>query len=489
MQNPPSSAPLVTVIIASYNASKYIVEAVDSILQQSYPNIEIVLINDGSTDDTEEVLAPYMSRIRYTYQENQGIPQTFNRGLEMAQGKYICILGADDYWITADKVEKQVAILEANPSLDYVHSGYYRVNPVGKVLNSVEMWTLIPNLTMLDWFVWKPILLQPLMLTQKCIQAVGGFKTNYPVGEDAELLFHIIARGYKGAWLKEITTAYRIHPTSISHRKQIEQLDLNLQALHYYLNFESVPQHIKNQSLFILFFAYIHIINNLMEKEDLTVAIRYSKIAPTYFWHTRSFGSYDLATYLMDHINYIEEHVQKYDDFIALMKQSFEIPDTLQLSSRLSIDTDELLHWWLCIWWRYYHAMTPENKETDLYRHPSIFKSYAITFYQNKAVDEIIHLARISIFVSSLPLNEQTLPIIELFCREMIEFRVISSPDSHHLIDLYFAVATRALYYNQWRYTLLAMRLALDHTEIKNLLRWGRFSLSWVGYIVRKLVN
>jgi glycosyltransferase involved in cell wall biosynthesis len=222
--------PLVTVIIPTYNSARYIVETVESVLMQTYANMEIVIIDDGSQDHTDKALAPLMPQITYVYQENQGSPSARNHGIQIAKGEYICFLDADDYWITADKVEKQVAILQADPSLDYVHSGWYDVNVAGEILNTTAIWAKAPNLTLYDWLHYSPIRLQSFMVKRQCLQDIGGFNTNYPVAQDAELFFNIASKGYKGTWLQEITTAYRIHPDSISHRKRIEQTTKVIEA-------------------------------------------------------------------------------------------------------------------------------------------------------------------------------------------------------------------------------------------------------------------
>jgi glycosyltransferase involved in cell wall biosynthesis len=249
--------PLVTVIIPTYNLAHYIVETLDSILMQTYTNMEIIIIDDGSQDHTDEVLAPYMTKITYAYQENLGISRTYNRAIEMAQGEYICFLEADDYWITKDKVEKQVALFQDNPSIDYILTGWEEVTPTGdQILNTVKIWEKAPELTTHDWFLWMPIRLQCLMIKKNCLLSIGGFDAKYKYAMDVDLFLKIVINGFQSEWLREVTTAYRIHPVSASHRKRIEQADEAIAISEHYINLESHPPEIRNARKLYLFFQY-----------------------------------------------------------------------------------------------------------------------------------------------------------------------------------------------------------------------------------------
>lgn len=114
-------APLVSVIIPSYNAARYAAEAVASVLAQTYPRREIIFINDGSTDDTEEMLAPYLGKIRYVRQSNQGLSATRNRAIALARGELLAFLDADDVW-RPEKLARQVYCLTENPRIGLVHT-------------------------------------------------------------------------------------------------------------------------------------------------------------------------------------------------------------------------------------------------------------------------------------------------------------------------------------------------------------------------------
>ena len=110
--------PIISVLMPAYNAAEYIHEAIDSILTQTFIDFEFVIINDGSTDTTEEIILSYSDeRIKYYANEsNMGIVKTLNRGIDLCQGKYIARMDADDVSLP-DRLEKQVHRLEANPQI------------------------------------------------------------------------------------------------------------------------------------------------------------------------------------------------------------------------------------------------------------------------------------------------------------------------------------------------------------------------------------
>ncbi len=120
-------APLVSIVIPCYNYGEYVGEAIESILRQTYQNWELVVVNDGSTDNTEASVLLYTqhdSRVKYHYHANKGLSASRNVGIGMTTGKYIQLLDADDI-IADDKLRLQVETLQNNPKVDLVYSDSY----------------------------------------------------------------------------------------------------------------------------------------------------------------------------------------------------------------------------------------------------------------------------------------------------------------------------------------------------------------------------
>jgi len=112
--------PLVSIIMPVYNGEKYIKEAIDSVINQTYKNWELIIVNDGSKDNTEEIIKSYNDkRIKYFYQENKGVSAARNKALEVAKGKYITFLDSDDY-LPPNSIKARVEYLEKNPDIDIV---------------------------------------------------------------------------------------------------------------------------------------------------------------------------------------------------------------------------------------------------------------------------------------------------------------------------------------------------------------------------------
>lgn len=131
--------PLVSVIIPTYNRGKYIKRALDSVLSQSYQNFEIIIVDDGSTDDTKNVVMPYLTdrRVSYTYQENQRVSKARNNGIKKSKGGHIALLDSDDYWLDNKKLEKQVDFFEKNKNCVLVSGGIIRITELGKEISRV----------------------------------------------------------------------------------------------------------------------------------------------------------------------------------------------------------------------------------------------------------------------------------------------------------------------------------------------------------------
>ena len=124
------SRPLVSVIIPAYNSGQYVSEAIESVFSQTYKGYEILVVDDGSTDDTRVRIEPYLERIRFFSQQNAGPSVARNCGILNARGLYIAFLDADDLWLPT-KLAKQVAYLEENSNSILVYTDYNRTTNPG----------------------------------------------------------------------------------------------------------------------------------------------------------------------------------------------------------------------------------------------------------------------------------------------------------------------------------------------------------------------
>src|SRR3989338_243061 len=124
---------LVSIIIAAYNKAEFTCRAIDSVLNQTYPHIEIIVVDDGSTDDTRQRVSAYGDKVRYFYKENGGACSARNYGIRLAQGEYIALMDCDDMY-EASKIELSVDYLRTHPEVGFVHTAAYFVDEEGWVV-------------------------------------------------------------------------------------------------------------------------------------------------------------------------------------------------------------------------------------------------------------------------------------------------------------------------------------------------------------------
>ena len=127
--------PLISVLISSYNCDRYITSAIDSAINQTYSNIEIIMVDDGSTDNSRQIIESYRDRLTAIFKENGGQASAINAGFATSRGEIICLLDADDLWLPS-KVEQVVAAFNNYPSAAVVYHKVQNINstdtPVGK---------------------------------------------------------------------------------------------------------------------------------------------------------------------------------------------------------------------------------------------------------------------------------------------------------------------------------------------------------------------
>ncbi|AFZ07274.1 glycosyl transferase family 2 [Oscillatoria nigro-viridis PCC 7112] len=206
--------PKVSVIIPVYNGDRYIVQAVESALSQTFTNLEIIVVDDGSTDRTQQVLQPYFDRIRYIYQENQGVGVARNSACQLAQGEFLAFLDADDYFLPS-KLEKQVACFDADPTLDMVQTGWVIVDETGREISAVKPWQQASQLDLESFILYKCVRPSAMIMRRKWWEKLGGFDSQFPLAEDLDFTLRLALKGCKAVWLEETLTCYRQHNSNL----------------------------------------------------------------------------------------------------------------------------------------------------------------------------------------------------------------------------------------------------------------------------------
>src|SRR5689334_8831893 len=125
--------PTVSVIIPAFNQARFLAVAIDSVLQQTYRDVEIVVVDDGSTDETRDVAARFGDRVNYVHQDNTGLPGARNRGIRESSGEFLCFLDSDDF-LHPEKIQRQVELLKEDPKLAFVYCDIITTDEAGQPL-------------------------------------------------------------------------------------------------------------------------------------------------------------------------------------------------------------------------------------------------------------------------------------------------------------------------------------------------------------------
>ncbi|MEI8218758.1 MAG: glycosyltransferase, partial [Elusimicrobiota bacterium] len=235
---------MISVIIPVYNRAKYIAVCLESIFRQTYTDFEILVVNDGSTDDLEEVLIPFADKIRYFSKPNGGAASARNVGIENARGEYVAFLDSDDLWFDF-KLELEYAVLSRLPRVGFVHTDFSLfsdekdlITPshMREYFHILEEYNLtfdaiypstasladlnisvnhVPGETKLFWgCIAEKLIYGPMYLTsstlirRECIASIGLFDQRYITAEDFDFLARL-GKNYEVAYIAAATLKYR----------------------------------------------------------------------------------------------------------------------------------------------------------------------------------------------------------------------------------------------------------------------------------------
>ena len=223
-----SSAPAVSVVIATYNRANYLAETIDSVLGQRFQKFELILVDDGSTDETRRIVAPYGSRVRYLYQENRGPSAARNLGARNASAGWISIQDSDDLCLP-NHLETLHGYADKHPESGMVFAnGAYLGGPAHNretIIPAAKSRRLADQGVRLEDLFDKSIVrLQAALISKRCYDDVGGHDESLRISMDLDLTFRLISR-YPVSYLDEVVFSYRRHSGNISGNQELRLLE------------------------------------------------------------------------------------------------------------------------------------------------------------------------------------------------------------------------------------------------------------------------
>jgi len=204
----------VSINLCCYNSEKYLRETLDSIINQTYKDWELIIINDGSTDHTEQIIFQYKERgfpIIYHFQKNHGLAYSRNEALNRSNGEYIAFIDHDDIWLP-HKLEKQMKVFKNQPDIDFIYTNYYKMIMYSRNRLIIGLKGEQPEGHIFKDFIYNyNVFVSTVVLTKKSLYSLDHlFDEQLALMEEYDVFMRILYR-HKAAYMDEVTAIYRFH--------------------------------------------------------------------------------------------------------------------------------------------------------------------------------------------------------------------------------------------------------------------------------------
>jgi len=216
--------PNVSVGLPCYNGSRWLAESIESVLHQTYPDFELVIVDDGSTDNSKKIIERYLEdvRVRYLYQENKGFSGATNRCIADSRGDYIAFMGQDDLWLP-DKLERQVHKIEKG-KYSLIHSDVYDIDSEGRIIGRRNL--KVPKTqdreAILARLLLSNFIAHPTVLVKRqCFDKVGLFDERMVIASDHDMWLRI-AGEFDIGYISAPLIKKRLHEAQVSVKKPVE---------------------------------------------------------------------------------------------------------------------------------------------------------------------------------------------------------------------------------------------------------------------------
>jgi glycosyltransferase involved in cell wall biosynthesis len=214
----------VSVIMPAFNAMHTIKESINSVLAQNYTEWELIIVNDGSSDDTHKIITSFLTDKRIIYvnlPKNRGLSSARNEGIRTSSGDYICFLDSDDIW-DSSKLKKQIEFHNSNPEIVISHTKFFLFTNIN---SPIKPWNFLTDILfkkqgdMLPQLYYKNIIgILTVMIRRDVILEMGGFDTSMWTFEDQDLWLRLAKKDYQFGYVDKVLAYYRISPNGMVHK-------------------------------------------------------------------------------------------------------------------------------------------------------------------------------------------------------------------------------------------------------------------------------
>jgi glycosyltransferase involved in cell wall biosynthesis len=303
--------PLVSVIIPAYNAAGFINRSIQSAINQTYQHLEIIVVDDGSTDQTREILSAFEARIRWFTQPNQGPSAARNAGFKASTGDLIAFLDADDFWFP-EKIEKQVEVFRKQQSVGLVFcDALYKDERGNRIARAFELIEPKEGWIFPELFTENFIPTLTVMIRRSCLQEIGLFDETLLVAQDYDLWLRA-SRITAFAFVREPLAEYLIHPNQVSSKEE-EMIQNLLQIKECLINHipevHSLSMNVMDKGYFNLYLRYakFYLHQDKRDKAREILSVYQQKKGPTFLYlliYILSFMPNWLVNKVIDSWNY-----------------------------------------------------------------------------------------------------------------------------------------------------------------------------------------
>ncbi len=228
-------SPKVSVVIPTFNRAHYVVETINSVLAQTLKDLEVIVVDDGSTDNTREAVEKFGDPVKYVYQNNGGVASASNAGFRSSTGEYVGLLGDDDLWLS-NKLEVQVKELDRNPQLGFVCSQADVFNDDG-ILYTLKRYD--NKDTYEDLFNNNFVPTLTVLMRRSCVEQIGFLDETIASAEDYDYWLRL-ARRWPFKFIDQTLAKWRMTPNSVS--KNLNKMFLgHWQMFHKKEIYQGVP--------------------------------------------------------------------------------------------------------------------------------------------------------------------------------------------------------------------------------------------------------